>query len=683
MFMRAWRTRGAVLVAALAAAAVPVANFDPAWADTDPDPVRLFASPSVADGAGDCSAASPCSLSDAVTAERAARAAMGASMTSAIVVYLHGGTYRVDEPIELGAADSGDGTFRVIYRNYPNESPVLSGGVPVTGWTQVPGEPGVWTADQPAGAPDFLQLHARGHDLSRAHTEPVEGERWTVPGTRERQIKVPADAVPDVADLSGVQVRIMHTWRALRYPIASIGAPVTEQDENGDDVDYRYIRLAGDIATWSDEPRANRGPNDFVPSSETATVDHVSGETVFSGAREFMDTDGEWYLDPTNDQVYLKSNFDPNTVEITAPVHERLLSVDGAEHLTIYGLQFAHSAWNAPLTYGNFGRQGGVRMWDPSIDMENGPYDNGTIEHDGKSNALWWVNPAAVTVANATDVKFLRNGFRDTGANAVNLDKGTRSILVKANIFTDIADTGLFVGTHQQPWLPESEQNIDTDVIDNVFRGMGATYATDSAITMTYPNGAEIRHNLIEEVHNIAINIGYIQGFGTDVRTDLADVQITENRIDGACLTARDCGAWHAVGLAYFDDGVPRSRVVRNWISNVRDNPYSNATGSLTRALYSDGASAGWRLTWNEWDLTGQMGLICPPEDQAVEGDVDRAIKVNPQSVGHVITNPLRAVDGCAVRDNAGLATGYGFLPGLDLATDSVGGVRGPYPEVS
>jgi len=55
-------------------------------------------------------------------------------VTGDIVVYLRGGVYPVTAPIEFQAADSGRNGFHVIYRAFANEAPIVSGGVPVTGW---------------------------------------------------------------------------------------------------------------------------------------------------------------------------------------------------------------------------------------------------------------------------------------------------------------------------------------------------------------------------------------------------------------------------------------------------------------------------------------------------------------------------------------------------------------------
>src|ERR1019366_5479301 len=57
-------------------------------------------------------------------------------MTGDIAIYLHGGTYPVSAPVQLQAADSGRNGFHAIYRAVEGEAPIISGGVPVTGWAR-------------------------------------------------------------------------------------------------------------------------------------------------------------------------------------------------------------------------------------------------------------------------------------------------------------------------------------------------------------------------------------------------------------------------------------------------------------------------------------------------------------------------------------------------------------------
>jgi len=634
-------TGGAAAVLALVTIPPLTQLGTPAYAT--PGTVRIFVAPDGHGGA--CTERRPCTLERAIARERSARA----RMSSDIVVYLRGGTYRVDEPIELGARDSGRNGHRVVFRNYPSESPIISGGERLRHWRSE--GHGVWSAST-RGREDFLQLYARGHELARAHSEPVLGERWTIDGSRKMMVRIPAASVPanGIKDLTGVQVRIMDTWRELHYPVESIGPEVDG---------FRFLQLKDPIATWSNEPYWD--PADpsrrygLNPVATETAKRKFGGETILIGARELMDHNGEWYLDARRDRVYLKAGFDPNRVEMTTPGTEQLLGIEGARGITIYGVQFAHSAWNTPLYQGNFQRQGGVRQ----TDTPNGLLPDPKGGHD---RPLWWVNPAAVRIGHSTDIRLERNGFRDTGANAINLDAGTTDVRMVGNLFTDIGDSAIFVGTPQLPIAPASERNTDTQVVDNLIVRTGRVYATDSAITMTYPHGALIQHNTIEQVNNIAVNTGYVQGLGPDYRTDMQDVQILDNRIAGACLTARDCGGWHNVGLAYHDEQVPRSHVARNYLTHIVPNTNNDHPAAGVRGLYADAGTNGFAL-----------------EDNVCGSDVDPCVHLNKVG-GDVDADHAEATDPAPVMAGAGLSRRYRFLTHIDLTTDSIGGRHGPHP---
>ena len=57
------------------------------------------------------------------------------NMRGDVIVYLRGGTYFLAAPLQLNHKDSGTNGHDIIYRAYPGETPIISGGVPVKGWT--------------------------------------------------------------------------------------------------------------------------------------------------------------------------------------------------------------------------------------------------------------------------------------------------------------------------------------------------------------------------------------------------------------------------------------------------------------------------------------------------------------------------------------------------------------------
>jgi len=61
--------------------------------------------------------------------------AQAGGLTRPVSVELRGGTYYLSEPFVLTPQDSGTAKFPIIYRAHDGETPVISGGVPITGWT--------------------------------------------------------------------------------------------------------------------------------------------------------------------------------------------------------------------------------------------------------------------------------------------------------------------------------------------------------------------------------------------------------------------------------------------------------------------------------------------------------------------------------------------------------------------
>ncbi|MFC6895779.1 hypothetical protein ACFQGX_09960 [Nonomuraea dietziae] len=87
-----------------------------------------------------CNENNPCSLE---TARDKVREAVAGGMNRDIEVRLAGGVYRMAEPLVLDGRDSGPGGHTVTWTAAPGAAPVLSGGVPITGWRQ---EGGLWVA---------------------------------------------------------------------------------------------------------------------------------------------------------------------------------------------------------------------------------------------------------------------------------------------------------------------------------------------------------------------------------------------------------------------------------------------------------------------------------------------------------------------------------------------------------
>ncbi len=79
---------------------------------------------------------------------------------SQVNVYFRGGTYYLPATIQMTNTDKGTQSARIVYRNYPGETPVFSGGMRVSGWTNVSGNR--WEATLPASTVYFENLFYNG-----------------------------------------------------------------------------------------------------------------------------------------------------------------------------------------------------------------------------------------------------------------------------------------------------------------------------------------------------------------------------------------------------------------------------------------------------------------------------------------------------------------------------------------
>ena len=90
------------------------------------------------------------------------------NMTGDIVVYLRCGTYAIDSTIAIGTSCSGTNGYTVKFMNYTGETPVISGGQAITGWTLYDAAKNIYQATGITF--NFRQLYVNGVKAVRART---------------------------------------------------------------------------------------------------------------------------------------------------------------------------------------------------------------------------------------------------------------------------------------------------------------------------------------------------------------------------------------------------------------------------------------------------------------------------------------------------------------------------------
>lgn len=154
------------------------------------------------------------------TLARARGAARAVAGTRPVTVVLRGGTYRLPETLVISPEDSGTPEAPVLWKAFPGEKAVVSGGRPIAGWKKA--DRGRWTAQVPETL-RFNQLFVDGARRTRART-PNLGEFFRVDG--DISLGKPArfrargsDFRPEWAERGDVEVVALQAWAEFRMPV--------------------------------------------------------------------------------------------------------------------------------------------------------------------------------------------------------------------------------------------------------------------------------------------------------------------------------------------------------------------------------------------------------------------------------------------------------------------------------
>jgi parallel beta-helix repeat protein len=229
--------------------------------------------------------------------------------SSADTTYIAGGTYTLNTPLTLTAADSGSAFVAA-----PGETPVISGGAAVTNWTK--GSNGIWTASVDAS----------------------QVQQLTVNGVQQTQSRFP-DFNPDDPirggwlwgqDAKGDALKTL-TFNPADFPAGhapQVGQQVTVFAENG----YANDRLTiasvnGNVMTFTDEANYDLG---------AASRFYVS-EAVPDGV-------GEWSFNAQTKTISFRAPDDFTGNGAVASADQSLFVLDGARDVTISGLTLTNTA---------------------------------------------------------------------------------------------------------------------------------------------------------------------------------------------------------------------------------------------------------------------------------------------------------------------------------------------------
>ena len=544
-----------------------------------PENAEVFYVAPNGDDAGPGTQARPfATLARARDAVRALKHEREGKLPKPVVVYLRGGRYVLDAPVEFGPQDSGTPESHVSYRSYPNEVPVLSGGVTIENWEQ--DEEGVFSTTLPTvgeGKWTFRQLFVQrpGRDYFERRYRPSRGP-FIIAGLtdspvhktrmRHRQsqkdfIFQPGDIDPQWANLGDVEVVALHDWSASRLRIANI------------DAERRVVEFTGwpvyRIGHWY-----AKGRNPYY-------VENV---------REAFGKPGEWYLDrPTGLLSYRPlPDEDLGKLTVVAPRVEQLIRLVGTppqvtklddsdptlvttepkyvEHVHFQGITFAHTWWGLP--------------------------DEGYSSGQGMVGLA-----AAVHAEYARSCRFERCTLAHLGAYAMRLGEGCRDNLVVGCRMFDLGAGGVLVGVTNRkaeaPFLPTGNRVENCVISDG-----GRVHFSPHGVWIGITQKTTLRHNVIRRFPYSNISSGWCWD---DKPSSAGNTVIENNHIHDAMRLLADGGAIYSLGWQ------PGSVIRGNHIHGVRRSRFTGRAPN--NGIFFDQGSKAWLVADNVFHSNAQAHI--------------------------------------------------------------------------
>lgn len=556
---------GAGTVTALAAAAVVFAAVlpaQPAYAAT----TNFYVDP--VNGSDSNSGTSTAAAFRTIQAAQAAVRAVNANMSDDIVVNLRGGTYSLTAPITFGTGDSGTNGHTVVYQAYNGETPVITGGKAVTGWTAAAN--GEFKA--PVGTLNFRQLYVNGVRATRARFPDI-GSDFQLQGSDKtnKLLKVLSSQVSDWDHLNQVEMMLETQWGESYLRLKSVSsangtANVSIQDHE-----------AGILF-----PR----PFPFLANGSPLH---------FENAHEFLNEPGEFYVDTAAQTVYYKPRpgEDMSTATVQAPALPTLFDIKGtnlgspAHDLRFSGLTFTRTTWMEATDNGYLNGQGG----------------NYNLSADTSNNQYVGRPPAGVQASNADRLSFTGNTFTQMGATALDLHHGVHDSTVTGNLIHDIAGNGIMVGKFSDPTVefhtvynpPASPAGEDArevvrniTVKNNLITRVGEDYLGTAGINAGFVNSTTIDHNDISDTPWAGISLGW--GWQSAANAE-GNNSVSYNRIGNVMNRLCD-----SAGIYHLSND-PGTVINGNYIHDVVRMPA--ACTSAVSGIYLDEGSNNMTLSNN------------------------------------------------------------------------------------
>ncbi len=434
-----------------------------------------------------------------------------------VTVQFRAGTYFLSKTEEFTAVDSGTANAQITYENYPNETPVFSGGVQVQNWKNTGGNK--WTVTLPASTQYFENLFYNGVRRLRPRLGGYLGTYLRFGDTVYLNAPPPPASAPNPNCAVYVKDSGWECFDRFHYNPSD---PISAQWRN-------FAPAAGNLCNQPAGNSALGGDIEVLAWEQFSTsklriscmdttnhIVYLTGPTAFSQNRPQFDgfntgdrylvenvqdaltQPGQWFLDRSTTPwtlTYLANpGEDPNKDTVIIPQVPQLLVASNLQYVAFNGLTFEHDNYIVPAA----GDKSSELEPDVSaaVSFQNSQhiaFDSGTVTQTS-GTGLEFISCTSSTASPSYCVSDNANGV-------------TANDVIENSAFYDIGGLGIRIG---EPYAKtDTDANVPQSITvqNNVVEGFGRIIPASFGIGQGNGHNNLYTHNDVYDGYHTAISI--------------------------------------------------------------------------------------------------------------------------------------------------------------------------------
>ncbi len=438
-----------------------------------------------------------------------------------IVVQFRAGTYFLQGTEKFTATDSGTASTQIVYENFLNEVPVISGGVRVMNWTNTTGN--TWKTTLPAASTQvFENLFYNG--VRRLRPRVGTGTLGTFLRILSTVYSPTATAncsVQDMTQLPGPSWECFDrfkytstdltpaTWGNLAPAADNLcGQTAGNQSIAGDIEVLVFEQFSTSKLRVSCVDTANQivymtGPTP-MPQNNASEVGFITGNRyLVDNVQGQLTQPGQWFLDHSTTpwtMTYLANTGEnPNTDTVIVPQLPQLLVASNLQFVTFKGLTFEHDNYVVPAA--------GHQSTEMEVDIP------GALSFQGSQHITF--DSGIVTEISGTGLEFISciNAASSPAYCVSNsLSAVNANNVIQNSAFCDIGVLGIRIGEHGVPADTPTNVAQNFTVQNNVVEGFGRVIPAAFGIGQGEGHDNLYTHNDVYDGYHTAISISEANG---------------------------------------------------------------------------------------------------------------------------------------------------------------------------